>query len=113
NVETQGAEARDLLCPEGHDLQLEAPFKGDMDVEALERTFAEVGADRIPLVMVTITNNSGGGQPVSIANLRAVREVCDRHGRPLILDAARFAENAWFVHEREPGWHEHSPRQVA
>jgi len=113
NVEHQGAEARDLLCAEGHDLQLDAPFKGDMDVEALERTFAEVGAERIPFVMVTVTNNSGGGQPVSLANLRAVREVCDRHGRPLILDAARFAENAWFVHEREPGWHEHTPRQVA
>jgi tryptophanase len=113
NVEHQGAEARDVLCAEGHDLQLDAPFKGDMDVEALERTFAEVGAARIPFVMVTITNNSGGGQPVSIANLRAVREVCDRHGRPLILDAARFAENAWFVHEREPGWHDRTPREVA
>jgi tryptophanase len=113
NVEYQRAEARDLLCPEGHDLQRDAPFKGDMDVEALDRTLREAGRERVPLVMVTITNNSGGGQPVSIANLRAVREVCDRHGVPLFLDAARFAENAWFVHEREVGFAARSPRSIA
>jgi tryptophanase len=91
NVEHQGAEARDLPCPEAADLDLDAPFKGNLDVDALDRTIAEVGADRVPLVMVTVTNNSGGGQPVSLGNLRAVREVCDQHGVPLILDAARFA----------------------
>lgn len=113
NVEFQGAEARDLLCVEGHDLGLDAPFKGNLDVEALERTFAEVGAGRIPLVIVTVTNNSGGGQPVSLDNLRAVREVCDRHDTPLFLDACRFAENAWFITQRETGHLDRTPRAVA
>jgi tryptophanase len=113
NVEYQHAEARDLLCPEGRDLQLLAPFKGNLDVEALKATIAEVGPERIPLVLVTITNNSGGGQPVSLENLRAVRGVCDRHGIPLFLDAARFAENAWFVVQREPGQEGRHPRDIA
>jgi len=112
NVEFQGAEARDIVCTEGRDLQLDAPFKGNVDLEALERTLTEEG-DRVPLVLVTITNNSGGGQPVSLENLRAVRALCDRFATPLILDACRFAENAWFVHEREPGQHDRSPREIA
>ena len=113
NVEFQQATALDLACPESRDLQLVADFKGNMDVDALEATIAEHGRDRVPLVMVTITNNSGGGQPVSLENLRAVRAVCDRHGIPLFLDACRFAENAWFIHEREPGQHDRTPRQIA
>ncbi len=112
NVEFQGAEARDLVCAEGRDLQLEAPFKGNVDLEALERTLREDGA-RVPLVLVTITNNSGGGQPVSLENLRSVRELCDRFGKPLILDACRFAENAWFIHEREAGQADRTPREIA
>jgi tryptophanase len=112
NVEFQGAEARDLVCAEGRDLSLEAPFKGDIDLERLERTLAEEG-DRVPLVMVTITNNSGGGQPVSLANLRGVRDLCDRYGKPFFLDAARFAENAWFVKMREEGQGDRSPREIA
>ena len=113
NVEFTGAEARDLVCPEGRDLRTEAPFKGDLDVDGLRATFAEVGVQRIPVVMVTITNNSGGGQPVSMANLRAVREVCDEYDTPLFLDACRFAENAWFVHQREAGYGDVAPREIA
>jgi tyrosine phenol-lyase len=113
NIEHQSAEARDLPCAELADLRSDAPFKGDMDVDALERLVDEVGAERIPLVMMTLTNNSGGGQPVSLANLAAVRAVCDRHRVPLLLDAARFAENAWFVTRREPGHADESPRAVA
>jgi tyrosine phenol-lyase len=113
NVEFQGAEARDLIRPEARDLDAVLPFKGDLDVGALEHTIAEVGRDRVPMVMITITDNSGGGQPVSLANVRAVREVCDRHGIPLFLDAARFAENSWFVVRREEGQEGRTPREVA
>ncbi len=113
NVEYQGAEARDLVIPEGRVPSAEHPFKGNMDIDALEATIAEVGVDRIPLVMVTVTNNSGGGQPVSIENLRAVRGVCDRHGIPLFLDACRFAENAWFIKMRERGHGDRTPREIA
>jgi tryptophanase len=103
NVEYSGAEAVDLPIPEGLQPSLRHPFKGNMDVDALAAFLESRGGD-VPLVMVTITNNSGGGQPVSMANLRAVREVCDRFGKPLFLDACRFAENAWFVKTREAGY---------
>jgi tryptophanase len=113
NVEHSGAEARDLVCVEGRDLALDAPFKGNLDVDALRVTFEQIGRDRIPVVMVTITNNSGGGQPVSMANLRAVRAVCDEYDVPLFLDACRFAENAWFVKQREEGYADRHPRDIA
>jgi tryptophanase len=102
NVEASGAEAIDLSPT--HDPQAILPFKGDMDVAALERLIKERGVDSIPVVFMTVTNNSMGGQPVSMANLRAVRDVCNRHGLPLFLDACRFAENAWFIKDREPGY---------
>ncbi len=107
NVEFTGAEAVDLVIPEGREPATIHPFKGNLDTAALDRLLAERGAD-VPVVVVTITNNSGGGQPVSLANLHEVREVCDRHGKPLFLDACRFAENAWFIKTREPG-HAHRP----
>ncbi len=113
NVEFEGAEARDLVIAEGRDSQSEHPFKGNMDIDALRQTISEVGSGRIPLVMLTVTNNSGGGQPVSMENLRQVREVCDEHGIPLVLDACRFAENAWFIKTREPGFSEHTPAEIA
>ncbi len=112
NVEFQGAEARDLVCAEGHDLHLEAPFKGNIDLQKLETVLRDEG-DRVPLVMVTITNNSGGGQPVSLANLRGVRELCDRYDKPFFLDACRFAENAWFIKTREEGQADRTPREIA
>ena len=113
NVEYQGAEARDLVITEGRDPSTVLPFKGNVDTAALRATIEEVGVDRVPMVMVTVTNNSGGGQPVSLANLRAVRAVCDEFGLPLILDACRFAENAWFIKLREEGYANKTPREIA
>jgi tryptophanase len=112
NIEAEGAEARDLVVAEGRVPALVHPFKGNVDLDVLERTLAESG-DRVPLVMVTVTNNSGGGQPVSMANLRAVRALCDRFGKPLFLDACRFAENAWFIKQREPEFADWTPKKIA
>lgn len=113
NLEFTGAEALDLLPAEARDTQARLPFKGDMDVAALERLIAERGAAAIPMVIVTVTNNSGGGQPVSMANLEAVRAVTARHSIPFYLDACRFAENTWFIKQREPGYADWTPRQIA
>jgi len=113
NIEFTGARAVDLPLPEARDTQAVLDFKGNLDVAALESLIAAEGAARIPLVMLTVTNNSGGGQPVSMANIEAVKRVCSRHGIPLYLDACRFAENAWFIRQREPGYADWSPKQIA
>lgn len=113
NVEFVGAEAVDLLTPEGKDLSRSHPFKGNMDVAQLEELIMRVGADRIPLVMLTITNNSNGGQPVSMQNMRAVQAVCRQHSIPLYFDACRFAENAYFIKLREKGYGHKTPKEIA
>jgi tryptophanase len=113
NVEYVGAEAVDLPIAEGRQPALQHPFKGNMDVGALEQLIARVGRERIPLVMLTVTNNSGGGQPVSMENVRAVSAVCRRHGIPLYFDACRFAENSYFIKLREPGYTGKEPKQIA
>ncbi len=112
NIEHSGALAVNLPIPEGMDPKNRHPFKGNMDIQALEALIAEVGADNIPVVMLTITNNSGGGQPVSLENIRAVRAVCQKHGLPFYLDACRFAENAWFIKMREEGQRDRPVREI-
>jgi tryptophanase len=112
NLESHGVEPADLVVREGLDLRSRHPFKGNVDLERVEALLRE-RADRVPFGMVTVTNNSGGGQPVSLENLRAYKALLARHGKPLVLDAARFAENAMFVKLREPGQAERSPREIA
>ena len=112
NVEVENAEARDLVIAEGRIPDLIHPFKGNVDLAALEATLRADGA-RIPLVMVTVTNNAGGGQPVSLENLKAVRALCDMYRKPLFLDACRFAENAYLIKSREPGQAHRAPRDIA
>jgi tryptophanase len=113
NVEAAGAEAVDLLLPEGGKPELRLPFKGNMDVAALELLIRRVGRERVPLVMLTVTNNSGGGQPVSMENARAVSAVCRKHKIPFYFDACRFAENAYFIKMREAGYTDKTPKQIA
>jgi tryptophanase len=113
NVEFTGAEAVDLPIPEGLQPANPYPFKGNMDVARLEQLIERFGRRRVPLVMLTITNNSGGGQPVSMENTRAVRAVCQRHKIPLYFDACRFAENSYFIKQREEGYAARSPKSIA
>jgi len=113
NIEATGAEAVDLPVAEGLRPSEPHPFKGNMDVARLEALIDEVGAERVPICMLTVTNNTGGGQPVSIANIRAVREVCRKHGIPFYLDACRFAENAFFIKQREAGYADKTVKQIA
>ena len=102
NIEYTGAVGVDLVIPEGRQPSVRHPFKGNMDLGALERVLVDEGPN-IPVVFLTVTNNSGGGQPVSLENIRAVSALCKAHGIPLFLDGCRFAENAWFIRQREPG----------
>ena len=113
NCEFAGAEALDLPIAEAKEPSRMHPFKGNMDTASLEETIARHGAKKIPLVMLTITNNSGGGQPVSMENIRSVKEICKKNGIPLYIDACRFAENAYFIKLREPGYAHKSPLEIA
>ena len=113
NIVHSGAEAIDLVIDEGKQPRTRHPFKGNLDVDKLEALLKRVGAERVPLCMVTVTNNTGGGQPVSLANLRSLRAVCDMYGIPLFLDACRFAENAYLIKLREPGQGQRSARAIA
>ena len=112
NVEYRHAEARDIPVAEARDPARVLPFKGNIDLAALEQTLSD-HAGRVPLAMITVTNNSGGGQPVSMANIRAASEVCRRHGVLFFLDACRFAENAWFIKTREEGYADRTPLEIA
>ncbi len=112
NVESSHGKALDLPIPEGRQPELIHPFKGNMDLEGLEGALVE-NDGRVPLAMMTVTNNSGGGQPVSMANIRAASEICRQHGVPFFLDACRFAENAWFIKMREKGYAEKTPMEIA
>jgi tyrosine phenol-lyase len=113
NCEFVGAQAIDIPIPEAKEPAHLHPFKGNMDVPRLSALIEEHGAKKIPLVMLTVTNNSGGGQPVSLANIREVKQLCKKHRIPLYIDACRFAENAYFIKLREPGYVGKTPRQIA
>jgi tryptophanase len=112
NVENRGATALDIPIPEAKNPRLIQPFKGNMDLEALERVLAE-NPGKVPMAMMTVTNNSCGGQPVSMANIRGASEICQQHGVPLFLDAARYAENTWFIKQREEGYADKTPMEIA
>ncbi|MBM3413373.1 MAG: tryptophanase [Bacteroidetes bacterium] len=113
NIEFSGSTGIDLLCTEGKDPLKAAPFKGNMDVEALEPTIQKVGAANIPMVIITVTNNSVGGQPVSMANLKAVAAICKKHKIPFFIDCCRFAENAYFIKKREAGFENRTIESIA
>ena len=112
NIEFSGAEGIDILCEEGKHISVPAPFKGNMDVEILKKTILEKGANNIPLVIMTVTNNSGGGQPVSMKNIKDVKRVCNEYHIPFFIDACRFAENAYFIKMREEGYSEVSIPEI-
>jgi tryptophanase len=111
NIEFTGAEAVDLPIEEGKDPSTEHPFKGNMDLAGLDQLLEQSGS-AVPVVFVTVTNNSGGGQPVSMENMKGIRAICDRHHVPLFIDACRFAENAWFIRSREAGYGDRSVRDI-
>ena len=113
NIEFSGAEGVDLICEEGKHPSIPAPFKGNMDIEALQQTITKIGAENIPMVIITITNNSGGGQPVSMQNIKDVRNVCTEYQIPFFIDACRFAENAYFIKLREEGYSNKSILEIA
>lgn len=113
NIEYVGGIAVNLLCAEGMDTSDTSPFKGNMDLEKLEQFIQTHGRENIPFCMITVTNNTGGGQPVSMGNIKAVKKILSRHQIPLVIDACRFAENAYFIHEKEEGYKDRSLLEIA
>ena len=113
NIEYSGAKAYDLLTPIGKDTSAIADFKGNIDIEKLEQFIEEKGKENVPLIMITVTNNAGGGQPVSMENIRSAKNVASKYGIPLFLDACRFAENAFFIKKREKGYQNKSVKEIA
>ncbi|MYW03282.1 tryptophanase, partial [Streptomyces sp. SID3343] len=113
NIEQRGCQAVDLPSPQAADLTATAPFKGNIDLDRLRELLAGPDGGRVAAVIMTVTDNGGGGQPVALENLRAVREMCGTYGVPFLLDASRFAENAYLITVREPGWQDRSPREAA
>jgi tryptophanase len=113
NIEFSGAEGIDVLCNEGKQPSLLAPFKGNIDIEALKKTIEEKGAENIPMVIITITNNSGGGQPVSMENIKQTKSICNQFNIPLFIDACRFSENCFFIKQREKGYENKSIQEIA
>jgi len=113
NIEFVGSKALDLICPEGLDNAKVAPFKGNMDIEKLEATIKEYGKENIPFGMITITNNTSGGQPVSMKNIRETKLVLEKYGIPFVMDVCRFAENAYFIQQREDGYKTKSLLEIA
>lgn len=113
NIEFSGAEGIDVLCDEGKLPTVPAPFKGNMNIALLEKTINEKGVANIPLVIITVTNNSGGGQPVSMQNIKDAKAICTKYNIPLFIDACRFAENAYFIKKREKGYENKSIKEIA
>ena len=113
NIEVLGARAEDLAAAPAYDPDSDEPFKGDMDIARLRKLIDRRGVEKVPLVMMTVTNNSGGGQPVSLKNIKETSEVCARHDIPFFFDACRFAENAWFIKKREKGYAKKSVLEIA
>ncbi len=113
NIETSGAQPLNIPTPELYDIESDYPFKGNIDLNRLEDTLKKYGKKKIPFVLITITNNSGGGQPVSMANIKGASKLCRKYGVPLLIDAARFAENAYFIKLREEGYSDKSPKEIA
>ena len=113
NIEFSGAEGIDLICEEGKHPTIPALFKGNIDIEALKKTIREKGAENIPMVIITVTNNSGGGQPVSMQNIKDTRKVCTEFNIPLFIDACRFAENSYFIKLREEGYANKTVPEIA
>jgi tryptophanase len=113
NIEFSGATGIDLLCDEGKHPTIAAPFKGNMDTKALRAEITQKGAENIPMVIITVTNNSGGGQPVSMHNIKEVSKICTEFNIPFFIDACRFAENSYFIKMREPGYQTKSVQEIA